>query len=111
MLVQFRHVDFNDSFSFQGKMYIKWNKGRGKLDPIRTSVHNRAEYRYFKKSDIVLIGDEITAENAWMEVKCEHEIIPFDNDKQCIHCGKECKGLNIEGLTKKQIEEIYQFRD
>ena len=64
MLVQYRHVDFNDSFDFQGKMYIKHNHGRAQLD----SNNHKKEFRRFKKNDIVLSGDKLTVENAWMKI-------------------------------------------
>jgi hypothetical protein len=71
MLVQYRHVEFNDSFEFEGKMYIKYNHNRGKLDPIRTSIKSKPEFRNFSKKTVVLIGDTVTDINRYMEVRRE----------------------------------------
>lgn len=73
MLVQFRHVQFNETFSFpintkESHIYFKTSHQRGKRGDIKDD-HKSPLFQYFKKSEIVLIGDNPTTETKWMEVK------------------------------------------
>jgi hypothetical protein len=97
MLTYFKYVEFGEYFAYpvkdkKGTMWIKTNHGRGRLDPIRTSLNPKPVFRRFKNLDIVLTGAEITLENQYMlapEPPCcnNPHVIPFDNDQQCTNCG------------------------
>lgn len=66
MFVQYRHVEFNESFYKIDNAinYIKKNHGRALI-----VAPGRIQYRNFKKDDIVIINQKKTIENSWMEVK------------------------------------------
>jgi hypothetical protein len=92
MFIQFRHVESNEHFyhlpSLVSIQYKKVNHSRGLvIGSCGLPYKGRAAYRHFKPSTVVLVERLHTPESAWMEVKCNHESIPFDNDQQCIKCG------------------------
>ena len=100
MFVEYRHVGYGEHFwsidDGVHRKYIKRNHNRAQLVSERkgctTLFEDRITFRRFKKNAHVLSSWTPTPENAWMEVPCKHEIVPFDNDKQCVHCGEEFKG-------------------
>ena len=96
MFVQYRHVIYGEEFwSVDDGVHIKYlkiNHGRAKIVNVNTEVYKgRPKYRIFKKNEPVLVLWKKTSENSWMEVPCQHEIVPFDNDCQCVHCGEICR--------------------
>ena len=98
MLVQYRHVIYSEKFwvidNGANTAYIKKNHNRAVLvHEAKINVPTtKPIFRVFKKNYPVIVLWKKTAENAWMELPCQHEIVPFDNDKQCVHCGEEFKG-------------------
>lgn len=64
MLIQYRHVDFNELFIHEGKTYIKCNHNRGKY----VGEKGKIEYRYFKKNDVVKNHHHVTPLNKYLEI-------------------------------------------
>lgn len=87
MLTLYKHLEIGEGFGYQGHLYIKSNHQRGRRTDISIRESRTPVYRHFKPSDIVLNKEKVNIYNQYMEVKCDHEIIPFDNDKQCVKCG------------------------
>jgi hypothetical protein len=91
MFIQFRHVEANEIFyhvpSLLGVQYKKKNHSRGQIIGSNgVPYKGRVAYRHFKPCDVVLVTWKKTKETAWMDA-CDHKIVPFDNDKQCVNCG------------------------
>jgi hypothetical protein len=96
MLTQYRHVEFNESFTYpvhrHGKMYTKHNHGRAKLDP-KHNGNVRPVYIRIPKNAIVETAEKATPETQYMVAKkhpacCKNpHTIPFDNDQTCTNCG------------------------
>ena len=97
MFVQYRHVQYGEEFWYVNEgvniKYVKTNHGRARISSINSEDYKgRPTYRTFRKNQPVLVLWTRTEENKWMEVECQHDVVPFDNDKQCVHCGEELKG-------------------